>query len=271
MQVPIYLDRHDLRDSSAADVAELHRKDLDLQDAYGVRFLTYWFDGARGTAFCLIDAPDIETAMRVHHDAHGGIASDVIEVQLSAVEAFLGRIADPRPPVRGRESVDGAFRTVMFTDIVDSTGMTTRLGDLHSVEMVRAHDAMVRRALAEHHGREIKHTGDGIMAAFDNVAAAVACACAIQQAFAAFNRGSSERLQVRIGIHAGEPIEDSNDLFGATVQIAARICQNAGAETIVVSETVRGLLADAVRLKAIEPQHLKGFAAPIDVHEVVWR
>jgi class 3 adenylate cyclase len=159
----------------------------------------------------------------------------------------------------------------MFTDIVDSTGMTTRLGDLRAVEMVRAHDGMVRRALAEYRGREIKHTGDGIMAAFDDVAAAVACACAIQQAFAAFNRSSSERLQVRVGIHAGEPVEDSNDLFGATVQIAARICQNAAAESIVVSETVRGLLGDAVRLHAIEPQQLKGFAAPIGLHEVVWR
>lgn len=236
-----------------------------------MRFLTYWYDQARGTAFCLIDAPDIETAMRVHQDAHGGIASDVIEVQLSAVEAFLGRIADPRSPVSGRETVEGALRTVMFTDIVDSTGMTTRLGDLRAVEMVRAHDGMVRRALAEYHGREIKHTGDGIMAAFDNVAAAASCACAIQQAFAAFNRNSSERLQVRIGIHAGEPVEDSNDLFGATVQIAARICQTAAAESIVVSETVRGLLEDAVRLHAIEPQQLKGFAALITLHEVIWR
>lgn len=269
--MPIYLDRHDLRGLTASDVAELHRKDLDLQEEYGVQFLTYWYDQARGTAFCLIDAPDIATAMRVHQNAHGGVASDVIEVQLSAVEAFLGRIADPRPPVHDRAAVEGAFRTVMFTDIVDSTGMTNRLGDLRVVEMVRAHDGMVRRALAECRGREIKHTGDGIMAAFADVAAVVACACAIQQAFAAFNRSSSERLQVRIGIHAGEPVEDSNDLFGATVQIAARICQNATADTIVVSETVRGLLADTVLFNAMEPQQFKGFAAPIGLYQVVWR
>ena len=269
--MPIYLDRHDLKGTTAADVAEAHRKDLDIQDGYGVRFLTYWFDQARGTAFCLVDAPDIETAMRVHREAHGGIATEVIEVQLSAVEAFLGRIADPPPLDERKPALDGGFRSVIFTDIVDSTGMTARLGDVRAVEMVRAHDAMVRRALATCRGREVKHLGDGIMASFDTVAAAANCACAIQQSFAAFNRNSSEPLQVRIGIHAGEPIEDSNDLFGATVQIAARICQIAAAESIVVSETVRGLLADAVRLNPIEPQRLKGIATPIGLYEVAWR
>ncbi|HEX2172703.1 MAG TPA: DUF4242 domain-containing protein, partial [Dehalococcoidia bacterium] len=95
--MPIFLDRHDLRGLTAADIAEAHRKDLEVQARYGVRFLTYWFDEARGTGFCLIDAPDIETAMRVHDEAHGDVATDVIEVDLSAVEAFLGRVSDPAP------------------------------------------------------------------------------------------------------------------------------------------------------------------------------
>jgi class 3 adenylate cyclase len=270
--VPIFLDRHDLSGLSAAEVAEAHRRDLEIQHNYGVKFLTYWFDHARGTGFCLIDAPDADTAARVHREAHGGLASNVIEVDLSAVEAFLGRITDPASPTRDAGSaIDGAFRAVVFTDIVDSTGMTARLGDLRALEMVRAHDGIVRRALAGHGGREVKHTGDGIMASFGDVAAAVACGRAIQRAFAAFNLKSSERLQVRIGIHAGEPVEESNDLFGAVVQIAARICQNAAAESIVVSETVRGLLAGAFRLNTIGCRELKGLAAPVVLYEVVWR
>jgi class 3 adenylate cyclase len=226
--MPIFLDRHDLRGLTAADVAEAHRKDLELQGRYGVRFLTYWFDDTRGTAFCLIDAPDIATAMRVHDEAHGDIAQDVIEVDLSAVEAFLGRVSDPEPVGATREGiVDPALRTIMFTDIVDSTAMTARLGDMRAVEMVRAHDALVRRALHNKGGREVKHTGDGIMASFDDAAAAVDCARAIQQAFEAFNLASREKLQVRIGLDAGEPVADSNDLFGSTVQMAARLCQSA--------------------------------------------
>jgi hypothetical protein len=80
--MPIFLDRHDLKGLTAADIAEAHRQDLETQTRYGVRFLTYWFDEARGNGFCLIDAPDSETAMRVHHEAHGNVATDVIEVDL---------------------------------------------------------------------------------------------------------------------------------------------------------------------------------------------
>ena len=270
--MPIFLDRHDLKGLTAADIAEAHRKDLEVQGRYGVRFLTYWFDDTRGTAFCLIDAPDIETAMRVHDEAHGAIARDVIEVDLSAVEAFLGRVSDPAPAVQGsKPAIDPAMRTIMFTDIVDSTGMTARLGDIRAVEMVRAHDALVRRALNDKGGREVKHTGDGIMASFDDVVAGVECARAIQQAFDAFNLASREKLQVRIGLDAGEPVADHNDLFGATVQMAARLCQSAEPDTIVVSEVVSGLLPDRAKLMNLGHKALKGFSQPVAAFEVAWR
>lgn len=269
--MPIFLDRHDLTGMTAADVAEAHRKDLEVQAHYGVKFLTYWFDEQRGSGFCLIDAPDKETAMRVHAEAHGDVATDVIPVELSAVEAFLGRIADPGPaPGRAEPAIDRALRAVMFTDIVDSTAMTARLGDARAVEMVRAHDAIVRRALADAGGREIKHTGDGIMAAFDDIAAAVEAARAMQRGFAAFNRDSAEKLRVRIGLHAGEPVEESNDLFGTTVQLAARLCQAAPAEGVLVSEAVRAALTGEVPLTALGERRLKGFAAPQPVFAVEW-
>src|ERR671910_2221217 len=109
--MPIFLDRHDLRGLTAADIAEAHRKDLEVQDRYGVRFLTYWFDEARGNGFCLIDAPDIEMAMRVHDEAHGDVAKDVIEVDLSAVHAFLGRVTDPEPKAGTNQvTIDAALR-----------------------------------------------------------------------------------------------------------------------------------------------------------------
>ena len=90
--MPIFLDRHDAGEASAEDVAKLHVKDLEVQDKYGVKFLTYWHDAARRTAFCLVDAPDKETADKVHAEAHGHMANEMIGVDLSAVEAFLGRI-----------------------------------------------------------------------------------------------------------------------------------------------------------------------------------
>ena len=119
-----------------------------------------------------------------------------------------------RPRAR-RPAVDAGLRAVMFTDIVGSTEMTARLGDSAALELVRAHDALVRRGLDAYGGREIKHTGDGIMASFDNVANSVRAAADIQRRFAAYSADASETLSVRIGIDAGEPVEDHNDLFGS--------------------------------------------------------
>ncbi len=80
---------------TAEDVAKAHQLDLEAQDKYGVKFMTYWFDEERETGFCLVDAPDAESAARTHAETHGNVAEDVIQVDQSAVEAFLGRIGDP--------------------------------------------------------------------------------------------------------------------------------------------------------------------------------
>ncbi len=272
--MPIYIDRHDMGTEglTAEDVAAAHQKDVSVQDKYGANFLTYWFDSKRGTVFCLIEAPNAEAAMDVHKEAHGAVAAEIIPVELSAVEAFLGRIADPAPADgTERPDMEPALRAVMFTDIVNSTEMTKRLGDARAVEMVRAHDAIVRRALKESCGREVKHTGDGIMAAFDDVATAVESCCAIMRDLDEFNAQGEELINVRIGLHAGEPVQDSNDLFGATVQMASRICGDAAVDDIVISEAVRELAGDRFKLTALGRRVLKGFAEPVALYSVGWR
>ena len=120
-----------------------------------------------------------------------------------------------------------------MTDIVGSTEMTVRLGDTAALELVRVHDVLVRRGLALHAGREVKHTGDGIMAAFDEVANAVRAAADIQERFYDYNGEACESLRVRIGVHAGEPVTEHNNLFGATVQMAFRLCSEAEAGGIL--------------------------------------
>src|SRR5215472_14356409 len=146
--MPIFMDRHDMHGATAENVAEAHRKDLEIQDRYGVKYLTYWYDRTRCTGFCLVDAPDAATADRVHREAHGRIANAIIPVDLAAVEAFLGRIGDPRAlPDGAAQGLDGGFRAVMFTDIVGSTALTARVGDVSALELVRVHDALVRRGL----------------------------------------------------------------------------------------------------------------------------
>ena len=269
--MPIFMDRHELQGATQQDVAEAHLKDLQVQDRFGVRFLTYWFDEQRASGFCLIDAPDKDAAVRAHQASHDNLPTDVIEVDPATVLAFLGRVQDPdRLMSSGHPEVDSGLRTVMFTDLVGSTEMTARLGDRRAVEIVRAHDGIVRQALAPHGGREVKHTGDGIMAVFEGRSAAVACARAIQQGVADYNRDSQEPIQVRIGLHAGEPVEDSNDLFGATVQLASRLCAAAEPGQILVSATVREACPDD-RFDDGAERSFKGFAKPVRAFTCNWR
>ncbi|HET6620103.1 MAG TPA: nickel-binding protein [Dongiaceae bacterium] len=269
--MPIFMDRHDVWETTAADVAEAHRKDLEVQDRYGVKFLTYWFDQSRGTIFCLVDAPDKEAAQAVHREAHGHVAGEVMEVPLAAVEAFLGRVHDPAPaPGTAQRHIDAGHRAILFTDIVGSTEMTARLGDRLATELIRAHDSIVRRCLAACGGREVKHTGDGIMAALPDSRRGVECAIRIQREFRHYNQHSQEPIHVRIGLDSGEPVEDSNDLFGSTVQLAARLCGEAAADQILVSESVRHEHGDGALFKTAEQRQLKGFAEPVAVVECAW-
>ena len=261
--MPIFLDRHDVVEFSAEEVAKLHLKDLEIQDQYGVKFLTYWYDADRRTTFCLVDAPDKETADRVHAEAHGHVSNQMIAVDLSAVEAFLGRIQDP-PTEKTKPIDDSAFRAIMFTDMVGSTEMTAQLGDAMSMELLKAHDAIIRRCLEHHRGSEVKHLGDGIMASFDDASASVACAIRIQQEFASYNRNSQTPIHVRIGIHVGEPVAEGHDLFGSAVQMAARICDIAQADAILVSREVRDACTGAdLVFEPTSSKRLKGFSEPV--------
>jgi class 3 adenylate cyclase len=270
--MPIFMDRHEMRDLTAEHVAEAHRKDLEIQDKYRVRYLTYWYDSERCTGFCLVDAPDAATAAHVHREAHGEIASEIIPVDLATVEAFLGRISDPRLASGApAPNMDAGLRAIMVTDIVGSTELTARLGDIAALELVRVHDVLVRRGLTSHGGREVKHTGDGIMAAFDDAANAVRAAADIQERFSAYNLEAPEDLRVRIGIDVGEPVADNNDLFGATVQLAFRLCSEAEADGIVVSGAVRDLWREDKRFIPLGERRLKGFPEKTRVFRFEWK
>jgi len=259
-------------------VADAHQKDVKLQDKYGVRLLTYWFDEQHGVAFCLMDAPAKDNVRRLHEEAHGLVPHRIMEVDPETVEAFLGRIEDP-PPAAGSEVpagdtlVDSAFRTIMFTDMKDSTAITTRLGDREAIKVFRTHDALTRDALKEHGGREIQHTGDGFMVSFTSACQAVECAVAIQKSMSVHNERQPERkINVRIGISAGEPVEQGRNLFGSTVQLTSRICDRAQPDQILTAPLIRDLCLGRQFTFADQGEFaLKGFDQPLRLYEVLWQ
>lgn len=259
--MPLYLDRHELSGATAADVAAAHVKDLAVQGEYGVQYLTYWFDYDRQRAFCLASGPD--------RDSHGLVPNEVIEVDGAEIQRFLGKMQEH---AIGEAYVETAFRTILFTDIVGSTRLTQRLGDRGAMELVRVHDRIVRTAIDTHGGLEVKHTGDGLMASFRSVSGALEAAVDLQRALVEHNRMASTPVEVRIGIVAGEPVLENDDLFGAAVQLASRLCDRAGSGVILVSGAVRDLaIGKPFRFVRRGRLAVKGFDEPVSVFEVGWR
>ena len=284
--MPLFIDRHDIAGVTAQAVMDAHALDMAVQDKHGVNYLTYWLDEGRGRVFCLCDAPTKELAEQVHREAHGLLANRIMEVDPDTVEAFLGTVEQAPPMMRmealapaiqaaeafGSEPGTSAFRAVLFTDMTGSTEMTRLLGDAGAMRVLRAHNLIIRDALRAHNGREIKHTGDGFMTSFISVSSAVECAIAILRALEVHNREHLDhQIHVRIGLTAGEPVEEDNDLFGATVQMAARLCSHARNDGILVSGVVQELCVGK-KLDFINPgeRFLKGFDQPVRVFEVGW-
>lgn len=266
--MPYFMDRHDDVDVTAEELAAAHALDLDVQAEHGVSYLGYWFDPEARSVFCFADAPDAEAAEAVHREAHGLMASRIIPVEGNAVAAFLGAMPEHDP---GAPSTATAFRTILFTDLVGSTSMTQRLGDAAAMDVLRAHDHMVRDALERSGGSEVKHTGDGIMASFASASSAIECAITIQRAFAANNERTDIPIEVSIGVSAGEPVTEADDLFGTAVQLAARACGVAPAGSILASTAVRELCrGKPFTFEPRGPFDLKGFDEEIVLFEVDW-
>jgi class 3 adenylate cyclase/pimeloyl-ACP methyl ester carboxylesterase len=178
---------------------------------------------------------------------------------IALIEDFLAQASprtEPQPASQG-------FQTVMFTDLEASTALTQRLGDEGAQELLRGHNRTVRSALVANGGREVKHTGDGIMASFTSAVAAVTAALAIQRELA------GGEVRVRVGLNAGEPIAEDGDLFGTAVQLAARVTDRAEPGQVLVTRVVADLCAGKTfRFSSIGPVSMKGLDEAVELFEV---
>jgi len=190
---------------------------------------------------------------------------------LAAIDEFLG---DSEPaPAGAKQHAAGGLCTILFTDVEGSTALTERLGDAKAREVLRNHERIVREALRAHGGAEVKAMGDGFMASFSSATRALECAVAMQRAFAAHDDEHPETpIRVRIGLNAGEPIAEDEDLFGTAVILAARIAAQAQGGEILASDVVRQLVAGKGFLFADRGEvALRGFEDPVRLYELRWR
>ena len=221
-------------------------------------------------------------------DVAGGLASRIPDAGLAIIEGtsaapfldsetvravvdeFLGQGEEAEAEAEPLAKED--THTILFTDVEGSTALTQRLGDAKARQLLRQHERMVREALKSHGGSEVKTMGDGFMASFSSATKALECAIAMQRAFAQHNESAEEPILVRIGLNAGEPITEDEDLFGTAVNEAARITAAAKGGEILVANVVRELAKGKDFLFADRGEtSLRGFEDPVRLFDVRWR
>jgi class 3 adenylate cyclase len=181
-------------------------------------------------------------------------------------------VGDGAPPGRAPGSGEGTV-TILFSDMVDYAGMTERLGDQRSREVLRAHHAIVRQLLATHGGREIRVQGDGFMVAFGGVARALRCAASMQRTFAAYSKAHPDLpIRVHIGIHTGEAVEEDDDFLGHTVIVASRIADVASPGEVLVSSLTAQMVERSDEFIFTDRREiaLKGLSRPQPVARLAW-
>ncbi len=244
--MPLFMDIHRLPEGVTLEmVRDAHLKDMEMQGKYGVNYRGYWYDAVNHTVACLAEGPSSDACEAVHRHAHGLVADAIIEVNSDSVSAFLGgvEIAPTGEAVMDSGHPDPGLRVVMMTELDNLASVGSRHGDAAALAILECHDRVVRETIKKFGGREVRHFGDGMMVSFSSASAAVQCALEIQRACSAERVANAECPSLRIGMAAGEPVAQHENLYGVAVEQARAIARSAKPGQILVSTAVRDLCA----------------------------
>jgi class 3 adenylate cyclase len=213
--------------------------------------------------------PTAERAVAMRFDARGEMAPLDVRTSIDRVSESVER---EKPDLRTHAAPDGTV-TLLFTDIEGSTALNEKLGDRRWIELLRAHNTIVREQVSAHGGFEVKSQGDGFMVAFSSATRALSCAIGIQRGLAAFEAANpGDSVRVRIGLHTGEAIVEAGDFYGRHVNLAARVGAAANGGEILVSALLKELTGSSGAFTFGEAREvqLKGLAGSHQVYPVVW-
>lgn len=232
------MDRHDVSETVTAEtVAQLHQEDLKIQDQHGCRGLTYWFDNKRKTAFCLIEAPDRKAILKMHKKAHGQVPNNIIEVDASIVESFLGRIEDPKKAKNAQLNIinDPAFRTIMVITLKPLSLKQKQTAQYKT--SLHNFNRAVLKLLNVYAGKLVKQCENYFLVSFKSVSNAVHAAFDIQALSKEFrNDMNNDKIILKIGLSAGVPVTEKKLIFEDTIKLAEQMCRIIKGEIIVTAE-----------------------------------
>ena len=279
------MDIHEVPGIEAIDAAEAHRKDMLIQAEYQCKCMTYWVDVARGVAFCLIEAPDKSIVEEIHRKSHGLVPNKVIEVKTDLVESFLGRINDPEDAQvtdTGLKVFSGtASRILMVTQLMDRVLLQHKLGAGKTGELMDNVKTNLRKAISASGGRIAEDAGNRHITSFSSAPMAVACAIEIRKNLLEIRKDLPEEVRAlagcTIGLHAGDPVAESDKLFGDTIRLARYLCTLTSNNGIVVSSGVKEMLGrdamppDQENYLSLSPQDENMINALFKVLEARWQ
>lgn len=278
--MPIFMDRHELSESVTAEiVAQIHLEDLKIQHEYNCRGLTYWFDDSRRTAFCLIEAPDKDSIIQMHDHAHGNVPHQIIEVDKTIVESFLGRIEDPKNAQNTSLNIinEPAFRIIMALSIEnhffkDSDPFPV----ISNVQKINTHLIAI---LTSFNGNIVEQNEDGCLISFRTVSEAVYGALKVLENYRTLSaQYQTQFTELSIGLQAGIPVTDKEQIFEDTIRLAKRMCFVSAAE-IVLSTEIRllfesenaGEVLDKGRIHELTPREEKFLNGLMEFIETEWQ
>ena len=228
--MPIYMDIHQMPEGvNAEHVAEMHQADLKIEHKYNCRGLTYWCDEKRHTAFCLFEAPDKESILELHGSAHGDVPLQIIEVNDTIVESFLGRIEDPKKSQNEKLNIinDPAFRILVVLKIETISYENSTSNILKSI--FDEFNAIVTKF----EGRIVNQKEDSFLISYSSTTNAIQSSLEIRNIFSKI-KTSSEKLN--IGLSAGLPVTKNEGLFEETIKTADRLCDISNGQIMITSE-----------------------------------
>lgn len=272
------MDRHEVSGGiSAETLAKIHQEDLKIEHEFGCRGFTYWFDEEKNSAFCLIEAPNKQAIVDMHHQAHGNVPNQIIEVDSNIVASFLGRISDPEKAQDTELNIinDPAFRIIM---VIETSSYLNRLeANQYSIFTQKFHNS-VTKTLKQYEGNIVKQNNNSYLVSFTSVSNAIFCALKIQSNYKYITpKFDLSNRRLKIGIDAGVPVTNKNNFFEETISMATRMCENVKGD-IVISSEVKSLYESENRNAFLNKEQIRSLSVDeedfltglMDFMETVW-
>ena len=255
--MPVYMDHHDVPGGlSPEEVAHIHKQDVAIQDEFGCKALTYWYDDKRNNAFCLIDAPNKKALLSMHQHSHGEIPNKVIEVDPQILESFYGQIEKPHKADDSELHInyDSPSRTILVVTLNMSRPDLITKSVKESLEKFSKN---VIGELNQFEGNVVNHRSESFLVAFKSVTNAVSCALYIKTMFEAFTKNNrAANIISNISINTGIPVTDKDGLFESSIKLAEWMC-HVVKEQVVVSSEVKNIYQSENLNANIDEQQIK--------------